>query len=122
MALERRTSAESKSPRSRKISASRFTVAMNQITSPALARAINSLSPDCSVLRERTNRSASQILACSSAAFRVGLDDLGRQQQLAPIPRQSDDRLSHRSIDLLRCVDTEMTGGLSYLARAPGTD
>ena len=37
MALERRTSAVSRSPCSRRISAIRLMVAMNQMTSPALA-------------------------------------------------------------------------------------
>ena len=68
MALERRTSAESRSPCSRRMSAIRLMVAMNQMTSPALALAINSFNPDCPVRPARTNRSASQILACSSAA------------------------------------------------------
>jgi hypothetical protein len=45
IALERRTSADSMSPCSRKISAIRFTVAMNQVTSPALAFAIRSFRP-----------------------------------------------------------------------------
>jgi hypothetical protein len=45
IAFERRTSADSISPCSRKISAIRFTVAMNKVTSPALAFAIKSLRP-----------------------------------------------------------------------------
>ena len=42
---------------------------MNQVTSPALAFAIKSLRPFWLVWPARTNRSASQILACSSAAL-----------------------------------------------------
>jgi hypothetical protein len=42
---------------------------MNQMTSPALALAISSFNPDWLVRPARTKRSASQILACSSAAL-----------------------------------------------------
>jgi hypothetical protein len=45
IAFERRTSADSISPCSRKICAIRFAVAMNHVTSPALAFAIKSLRP-----------------------------------------------------------------------------
>jgi hypothetical protein len=57
------------------------------MTSPALALAISSFSPDCPLRLARTKRSASQILAWSSAA-RVGLNDLGGGQGFEAAPRQ----------------------------------
>ena len=88
MALERRTSTVSGSPWAARMSAIRPTMALNQIMSPALARAINVFSP-YSVLRPvDTYRSAAFIAYSWSAPFGSACVDGGVQQVLEPAPRQ----------------------------------
>ncbi len=76
------------SPFRSRICAIRSTIAWKKITSPALARAMSVLIPYSVDWPVRTNRAIAAAFARSSAASRVGLDDLGLHQRLEPPPRQ----------------------------------
>jgi hypothetical protein len=101
IAFERRTSADSISPCSRKISAIRFTVAMNQVTSPALAFAIK---PQTVLVAMASPEEPFGLpnLGLLVGCPRVGFDDLGGEQGFEPGPRQPGNGWGDRCIDVHR--------------------
>ena len=101
MALERRTSIGSVSPCRARMSAIRSTVALSQMASPAVARAMISFKP-CRILRpSRTNRSRAAAAACCSAPTGSASIDGRLQQCLHPAPRHRTERGSNPGVD--RC-------------------
>ena len=112
MALERRISTGSRSPSWARMSAIRSIVALNQIASPAVARAMISLRP-CSEARP----SRTKTFACGGFCFLFGshwisLIDGRLEQGLQPAPGHRAESWCELSVDRAGLGHREMASGV----------